>query len=782
MLESIHLGNVSVDVMKQTGSAGLAGTVGARALAVALPLPTLLWQPPRAPFGQFDVLAVDVGQGNAVLVRTANHALLYDTGPRYTYDAIGNLLTTTDARGHVTTRTYGPMSRLTRIAYSSGPGVTITYGTTPRTGSLGEVIAIGDESGTLEYTYDAASRITVRTQTTRGKTFVTRYAWGDSGAALEKIIAITYPSGNQVTYSYDVYARVSAVSVAAGNGTDAPANAQILLRDISYNASYQITGWHWASGNVQTIGYDGLGQMVGYNLGNAGGTGNKAGVRRMVSYDPGGRITAYTHTSTSTSPPTAITALDQAFAYDNLNRLVRTSQGSTAIAYRYDDNGNRTARVINANTYTNAIAPDSNQLRATQDVLGRYTFTHDAAGNVTADGINTFTYSPRGRLASVNTPAGTMNYLYNALEQRVYKQGTPNTMAGGASYYVHDEAGRLLGEYDGNGKALFETIYLGSVPVGVMKQVGTAANSGANASVNVKLYQVYADHLGAPRLITDMADTIVWRWDAAEAFGGTSPDQNPTGAGVFVYDQRLPGQVFDSETGLFDNWYRDYDARQGRYRQSDPIGLAGGINTYSYVSGNPLSGTDPQGLFLNVIVGGFIGGVSGYLGAASDPCTTTSQRLIATLGGAGIGALTSFVPVGGYVLGSVIRNGFAGAAGNYAGQWMTGNGISSRQVVSQGAIAGVGGGVGNIGAMSIGAGLVSETSLNTGTLIGMLASLGVNGRASTQDGGLRGVSITDNAGCTCKASTTSQSSTVEPQPPNSPRPWTQSDFLYGYGK
>ncbi|MDQ3058797.1 MAG: DNA internalization-related competence protein ComEC/Rec2 [Pseudomonadota bacterium] len=58
-----------------------------RVLGVPLLLPVLLWQPLRVPAGQFELLAADVGQGNAVLVRTAHHGLLYDTGPRFSSDS-----------------------------------------------------------------------------------------------------------------------------------------------------------------------------------------------------------------------------------------------------------------------------------------------------------------------------------------------------------------------------------------------------------------------------------------------------------------------------------------------------------------------------------------------------------------------------------------------------------------------------------------------------------------------------------------------------------------------
>ena len=121
--------------------------------------------------------------------------------------------------------------------------------------------------------------------------------------------------------------------------------------------------------------------------------------------------------------------------------------------------------------------------------------------------------------------------------------------------------------------------------------------TGSPASFTTQVYRVYADQIGTPRVITQATDNKMrWRWDSAEPFGTTPAQENPAAVGVFGYDPRFAGQMRDKETGLHYNWHRDYDAGVGRYVQSDPIGLAGGINTYAYVSGNPLSYIDPDGL------------------------------------------------------------------------------------------------------------------------------------------------------------------------------------------
>jgi RHS repeat-associated protein len=88
----------------------------------------------------------------------------------------------------------------------------------------------------------------------------------------------------------------------------------------------------------------------------------------------------------------------------------------------------------------------------------------------------------------------------------------------------------------------------------------------------------------------------VWRGDQTEPFGVNVPDENPGGLGVFDLPLRLLGQNYDKETGLHYNYFRDYDASFGRYEQSDPIGLRGGINTYAYVEGRPIDSSDLFGL------------------------------------------------------------------------------------------------------------------------------------------------------------------------------------------
>jgi RHS repeat-associated protein len=288
--------------------------------------------------------------------------------------------------------------------------------------------------------------------------------------------------------------------------------------------------------------------------------------------------------------------------------------------YSLDASGNRSGQTAGGAGYTHTVSATSNRLTAVQTAgtsgVVNNTITYDAAGNTLSNGRTTAAYSDRGRMRSLTVPNGastaTVSYLYNALEQRTRKSGVTAVVPTGAAYYVYDEQGQLLGEYNASGVPIYEVVWLNDLPVGVIKQ--TRTGSGTTLNVATRLDYVYADHLNAPRVIARGSPStdhrIVWRWDSTEPFGLSPANENPNGAGAYSFNLRFPGQVFDRESALHYNWHRDFSPWEGRYTQSDPIGLAGGINTYAYVEGNPLSYVDPEGL-QSLTAGGLVRGAVG---------------------------------------------------------------------------------------------------------------------------------------------------------------------------
>jgi RHS repeat-associated protein len=117
-----------------------------------------------------------------------------------------------------------------------------------------------------------------------------------------------------------------------------------------------------------------------------------------------------------------------------------------------------------------------------------------------------------------------------------------------------------------------------------------------NTGGGIELFYVHTDHLNTPRLITDTANNLRWRWES-DPFGTNLPEEDPSSLGVFKYSLRFPGQQFDGILGLHYNYSRDYDSAIGRYVESDPIGLKGGsYSTFGYVAGSPITAIDPFGL------------------------------------------------------------------------------------------------------------------------------------------------------------------------------------------
>jgi RHS repeat-associated protein len=111
-------------------------------------------------------------------------------------------------------------------------------------------------------------------------------------------------------------------------------------------------------------------------------------------------------------------------------------------------------------------------------------------------------------------------------------------------------------------------------------------------ALSESLYFYHTDHLGTPIAMTSGAASFVWRSEH-RPFGGV----HSLPVSTVANNLRFPGQYSDSESGLHQNWSRDYHNGVGRYSEPDSIGLAGGPNPYAYVSGNPVRSVDPYGLY-----------------------------------------------------------------------------------------------------------------------------------------------------------------------------------------
>jgi RHS repeat-associated protein len=116
------------------------------------------------------------------------------------------------------------------------------------------------------------------------------------------------------------------------------------------------------------------------------------------------------------------------------------------------------------------------------------------------------------------------------------------------------------------------------------------------STASAQTYYAHNDHLGTPKLLTNSQAKPVWQ-ASYTPFGlaEINADVDQDGQAVTL-NIRFAGQYYDIESGLHYNWFRYYDPAIGRYVTSDPIGLAGGINTYGYVGGNPVGFVDPDGL------------------------------------------------------------------------------------------------------------------------------------------------------------------------------------------
>jgi RHS repeat-associated protein len=470
-----------------------------------------------------------------------------DTGTTgYAYDSAGNLSSSTSARGATASYTYDALNRMSQVSYSMG-GTTdqsVVFSYDAGGYGKGHLTGASDANHAMTYSYDALGRVVSKKQVVGTISLMVGYAYTNGD-----LTTITTPSGKTITYTYNGNHQISGVSV----------NGIPVLSAVTYEPFGAVNGWTWGNGTTTMRAYNTDGNIA--NISSA--------ATKDYSYDSALRITGITDGANSN--------LSWTYGYDGLDRVNSASAAAQSLSFTYDPNGNRLTQGGSA-AETLGIASTGNQLSTVMGGLSR-TYAYDPSGNTLSFAGTYLTYNDGGRIYLVNS--GAASFVYNALGQRIKKSSASST-----TLFAYDEAGHLVGEYDGSGNLIQEIVWLGDTPVATVRI----------ETCGLSIFYIHTDHLNTPRRITRRSTAdVVWSWES-DPFGTAVPNQNPSGLGVFTFNLRFPGQYYDSETGLNYNYFRDYDPAVGRYVESDPIGLGAGVNTYAYGSLNPNSIIDPFGL------------------------------------------------------------------------------------------------------------------------------------------------------------------------------------------
>jgi RHS repeat-associated protein len=472
------------------------------------------------------------------------------------------------------------------------------------------------------FTYDSAGRLATialpataqnaAVGATSGAITISQYRWNQPSE-------ITYPNSLKQTTTRDALMRPTNINVApSSNPANAAANTPMNFGYVFDEVSNinQIT----RQGRATTYGYDAL-----YRLTEAipaptiasGSTppSSTSLPAERYSYDlVHNRLTENRTGGDGNTATPSLTNVNLAYSY-NVNHqiteirnsgLPTTDAASLIQSFSYSADGHTTQIQTNAQIQNNVQLPERPENRV---------FIYDAQERLitVADGGNIiamYRYDPFGRrILKTLTQQGADNANTQQAKQLASGSNTPNVNAGSTFYGYTDEG--LVAEYQSNATGDMLAAY-GYLPNQTWqtnpayKRDTAFATNPLNPQSPDRIHLFHNDHLGSPQRLTDSDGKTSWS-ASFESFGrgyaDTSAGTTPavTSSTPTANNHRFPGQFLDAETGLAQNYFRDYLAGIGRYDKRDPIGLNGGVNLYTYVGANSNARKDANGLWLSHI-------------------------------------------------------------------------------------------------------------------------------------------------------------------------------------
>lgn len=534
------------------------------------------------------------------------------------YDRGGNLTAVTSPTGAKTGLLYDTAGRLAKIDYPTGtPDVTYAYD------SHGNRTQMTDGAGTVTYTYDALDR----PQSVARGTSTYRYAWDPTG----NMTAVTYPDGTRTGYTFD------------GDG---------LLKTVTEGTA-----------TLATYGHDPAGQLTSATL--------PDGSTRTRAYDRAGRLTRTTdrsgdttlldeaYTLDATGNPTAIEHVDGAtdtFSYDPFDQLVKACFNTSTcdenatdfIKWTYDATGNRTRETRPAGTTDYAYNAAGQLTKTTAPDGTSISYSYSANGMRTSAGAETYTYNYAGRLTSSTAGGATSTYSYDGDGRRLSTTTGGSTTKWQWDPFTYD----LSLEQDSNNTTIRRYTY------GAGRLSMTIPGTGE--------FTYHTDAIGSVRSLTDDTGAQQWRYNY-EPFGAAR-DTDKVSETAPVNPMRWAGEYSESP-GSVHLRARQYDTETGRFDTPDPAGAVTPGATYTYADNNPLTKTDPLGLWpdwsvddiknVSTKVSTYAGGAALVLGV-----TGIGAPVAAVLGAVALGAGAVTAAASAYQAWDTCTNAAKGACGD----------------------------------------------------------------------------------------------------------------------
>jgi RHS repeat-associated protein len=480
----------------------------------------------------------------------------------YIYDSLNRRKTMTYPDGKFMQYSYDKKSNITSIRLTDATNITYQYDTLNRVVSrtlpggevysftydkLNRVLYATNNSGTASFTYDNLNR--VKSETFDGRT--TRYNYNIAG----RTQTLIYPDSTTVIKEFDTRNRITKIL-----------KDSIVVAEYVYNNADQAIAKNLANGVTSTMQYDFANRLSSIS------TLNGTIQNTTFTYDKDKNKTSINRLNNP--------GLSEQFTYDNGYRLTNYKRGivgSPTIqnTYTYDAVGNRTAANLNgiATTYS------KNNMNQTTGVNST-SFTFDNRGNITFDGLFYKTYDAENRLKKdSSSPTSVLTYAHDAIGRRITKTINGNTLK-----YTYSGAAQIE-ERNSSNALLNRTVFTNFLSPVMNEKAGSK-------------YYYHQNELGSVEAITNDGGRLIesYRYDVYGMPTRYDSLSNPLASSIAGNRVGFTGQEYDSASGSYRFFFRNYSPTTGVFSQRDLIEYEDGMGMYQYVGNNPANGVDIWGL------------------------------------------------------------------------------------------------------------------------------------------------------------------------------------------